>query len=218
MDGDLTDARQLEVYEIGAWLLTRLAFPGKNESEERFSRVHASLCAHALRTKYETDGEWLVSPQPIKPLYALRPQEDIDRNLRTLERRLRDRMIAARMAIGVLKEAVTGEVPNLPGLERMSINQMALLVHADAGYTEPENVETRIWRPSLPVIHLATAIQLLLQLAEPYAGPLGLEALLLDRGIIELVVRTAEYHRSVISQSRLKIDPEKLISLPLIYR
>ena len=215
MDGDLRDARQLEVYEIGAWLLTRLAFPGKNESEERLSRVHASLCAYAQRAKYETDGGWLVAPQLIKPIYALRPQWNIDHDLRTLERRLRDRMIAARMAIGFLKEAVTGEVPNLPGLERMSINQMALLVLDDTGFTEPETVESRIWRPSLPVIHLATAIQLMLQLAEPYASPLGLESLLLDRGIIELVVRTAEYHRSVIAQSRLKIDPEKLISIRL---
>ena len=80
------------------------------------------------------------------------------------------------MAIGFLKEAVTGEVPRLlAGIERMSVNQMALLVLDDAGYTEPENVEIRIWRPSLPVIHLATAIQLMLQLAEPYAGRLGLK-------------------------------------------
>jgi hypothetical protein len=215
MDGDLSDARRLEVYEIGAWLLTRLAFPGKRESQEQLSRVHASLCAYALRTKYETDGEWLVSPQPIRPIYALRPQFDIDRDLKTLQRRLRDRMIAARMAIGFLKEAVTGEIPQIPGLERMSINQMALLVLEDTGYTEPENVESRIWRPSLPVIHLATAIQLMLQLAEPYASPLGLESLLLDRGIIELVIRTAEYHRLLIVQSRLKIDPEKLINIRL---
>jgi hypothetical protein len=215
MDSNPSDTRQLEVYEIGAWLLTRLAFPGENESEERFSQVHASLCAYALRSKYETDGEWPVAPQSIKPIYALRPQGSIDRDLRTLERRLRDRMIAARMAIGFLKEAVTGEVPNLPGLERMSINQMALLVLADARYTEPENVESRIWRPSLRVIHLATAIQLMLQLAEPYASPLGLESLLLDRGIIELVIRTAEYHRLLIAQSRLKIDPQNLISIRL---
>jgi hypothetical protein len=98
----------------------------------------------------------------------------------------------------------------------MSINQMALLVLKDTGYTEPENVETRIWRPSLPVIHLATAIQVLLHLAEPLVGRLGLETLLLDRGIIELVVKTAEYHRSVILQSRVKIDPEKLINIRLI--
>jgi hypothetical protein len=92
-----------------------------------------------------------VSPQPIKPVYALRSQCDIDRDLRTLQRRLRDRMIAARMAIGFLKEAVTGEVPKLPAnIKRMSVNQMARLVLDDAGYTDPENVETRIWRPSLP--------------------------------------------------------------------
>jgi hypothetical protein len=215
MDGDLSDARQLEVYEIGAWLLTQLAFPGKHESEERLSRVYASLCAYALRTKYETDGEWLVSSQPIKPIYALRPQWDIDRDLRTLERRLRDRMIAARMAIGFLKEAVTGEVPNLPGLARLSINQMARLVLDDSGYNDPENVESRIWRPSLPVIHLATATQLLLHLAEPKTGRLGLEALLLERKAIESVVRTAEYHRSLIALSRLRIDPEELISVRL---
>jgi hypothetical protein len=215
MDGVLTGSPQPEVYEIGASLLTRLAFPGKQESEERLSRVYTSLCAYALRAKYETDGEWLVSPQPIKPIYPLRPQWDIDRDLRTFERRLRHRMIAARMAIGFLKEVVTGKVPNLPGLERMSINQMALLVLADSGDTEPENVESRIWRPSLPVIHLATAIQLLLHLVEPKTGRLGLEALLLERKAIELVVRTAEYHRSVIAQSRLRIDPEELISVRL---
>jgi hypothetical protein len=213
--GDI-NCQQIEVYEIGATLLTWLAFPGEKESEERRSRVHASLCAYALRAKYEADAEWLVSPQSIKPIYALRPQFDIDRDLKTLQRRLRDRMIAARMAIGFLKEALTGEAPKLPAsAEWMSVNQMAELVLDDAGYTEPENVETLIWRPSLPVIHLATAIQLMLQLAEPHAGRLGLEVLLLDRGIIELVVETAEYHRSVIVQSRLRLDPKKLISFRL---
>jgi hypothetical protein len=215
MDPRHVDFRRPEVYEIGARLVTWLAFPGEEESEERRGRVHASLCAYALRAKYETDPEWLVAPQPIKPIYALRPQWDIDRDLKTLERRLRDRMIAARMAIGFLKEAITGEVPKLPaGIKRMSVNQMALLVLGDAGFTDPENVESRIWRPSLPVIHLATAIQLMLQLAEPETG-LGLEVLLLDRKIIDLVVRTAEYHRSVIVQSRLQIDPEKLIRFSL---
>jgi hypothetical protein len=88
---------------------------------------------------------------------------------------------------------------------------MAKLVLDDTGYTEPENVETRIWRPSLPVIHPATALQLMLQLAEPHTGPLGLEALSLDRGIIELGIRTTECHRSLIMQSRMKVDPEKLL-------
>jgi hypothetical protein len=215
MDLGDVDFRRLEVYEVGAWLLTWLAFPGERESEEVRSRVHASLCAYALRAKYETDADWLVSPQSIKPIYALRPQFDIDRDLKTLQRRLRDRMIAARMAIGFLKEAITGEVPKLPaGIKRMSVNQMARLVLDDAGFTDPENVETRIWRPSLPVIHLATAIQVMLQRAEPITGPLGLESLLLDHGIIELVVRTAQFHETVIAQSRhLKMDPATLVRI-----
>jgi hypothetical protein len=44
----------------------------------------------------------------------------------------------------------------------------------------------------LPVIHLASALQLLLHLAEPVTGPIGLEPLLLGRSVIELLVRTAK--------------------------
>ena len=47
----------------------------------------------------------------MKPIYALRNQRDSDRYLRTAQRRLRDRMVAGRMAMGFLKEAVTGVVP-----------------------------------------------------------------------------------------------------------
>ena len=194
-------------------LLTWLAFPEESNSEETSSRVHASLCNYALRAKSQSEQEWDIAPQPIKPVYALRPQSEVNRDLRTFERRLRHRMIAGRMAIGFLKEALTGEVPK--GIRRLSVNQMARLVLADADYTDPENVESRIRRPSLPVIHIATAIQVMLQIAEPETGPLGLELLLLVPRVIELVIRTAEYHELVIAQSRLQIDPETLIRLRL---
>ena len=118
------------------------------------------------------------------------------------------------MAIGFLKEARTGEVP--PGIKRVSINELAQLVLDDVGYTEPENVETRIWRRSLPVIHLASALQLMLHLADPETGPIGLEALLLGRNVIELLICTAESHEALIAQSRhLRIAPEKLIRFRL---
>jgi hypothetical protein len=74
--------------------------PRKERTRRATGRGSRPLCAYALCAKSETDGEWLVSPQPIKPIYALRPQREIDRDLRTFERRLRDRMIAARMAFG----------------------------------------------------------------------------------------------------------------------
>jgi hypothetical protein len=62
----------------------------------------------------------------------------------------------------------------------VSINQMARLVLEDAGQTDPENVETRIWRPSLPAIHIASAVQLFLQLAASTIGKLGLETFLFN--------------------------------------
>jgi hypothetical protein len=61
-------------------------------------------------------------------------------------------MIAGRMAVAFLKEALPGQVLKLPqGLKRLSINQLSRLVLDDTRFTDPHNVETRIWRPSLPV-------------------------------------------------------------------
>jgi hypothetical protein len=82
----------------------------------------------------------------MKPIYALRRQDENDRFLRTLERQVRDRVVAGRMAIGFLKEALTGEVP--PGIKRVSINELAQLVLNDVGYTEPENDQKNLASPS----------------------------------------------------------------------
>jgi hypothetical protein len=184
MDISVVDLNRVEVYEVGASLITLLAYP--REREEVWAQVHASLCSYTLRIRSASEPDQATVPQPIKPIYAFRLEEDISRDLRTLERRMRDRMIAGRMGIGFLKEAVTGRVPE--GLTRLSINELAELVRDDAGYSEPENVEARIWRPSFPVIHLATALQVLLHLSDPQIGPIGYEALLLGRGVIELVI------------------------------
>src|SRR6202047_5537673 len=160
MDISVVDLNRVEVYEAGASLITLLAYP--REREEVWAQVHASLCSYALRIKSASEPDRATVPQPIKPVYAFRLEQDIERDLKTLERRMRDRIIAGRMGIGFLKESVTGQVPE--GLKRLSINDAAELVLDDAGDREQENVEARIWRPSLPVIHLATALQLLLHL------------------------------------------------------
>ena len=212
MDISVVDLNRVEVYEVGASLITLLAYP--REREEVWAQVHASLCSYALRIRSASEPDQTTVPQAIKPIYAFRLEQDISRDFRTLERRMRDRMIAGRMGIGFLQEAVTGRVPE--GLKRLSINELAELVRDDAGYSEPENVEARIWRPSLPVIHLATALQVLLHLSDPQIGPIGYEALLLGRGVIELVIRTAEYHRVLFTQCRsLRLDPKSLIRIRL---
>src|SRR5215469_334097 len=212
MNQFLIDLDNVEIYEAGALLITLLAYPG--EKEEVWARVHASLCSYALCTKAASEPDRQAVPQPIKPIHAFRSEEDISRDLRTLDRRMRDRIIAGRMGIGFLKEVVTRQVPE--GLKRLSINELAELVLEDAGYSEPENVETRIWRPSLPVIHLATAFRLLLQPGEPESRPIGYKALLLDRNVIERLIHTAEDHRTLFMHSRsLRLDPQSLIRISL---
>ena len=106
--------------------------------------------------------------------------------------------------------------PLAAGPSRVSINQLARLVIDDTGQTDLENVETRIWRQSLPVIHIASAFQVFLQLAEPGMGKLDLETFLFNRGAIECVVRGAEFHASIIAHSpHLPIDPARLIRVRL---
>jgi hypothetical protein len=120
------------------------------------------------------------------------------------------------MAIAFLKEALPGHPLTLPaGMKRLSINQLTELVLDQ--FPGSDNVETRIWRPSLPVIHLCSTVQIFLSQLEPEIGPVASEALLLDRNAIELVIRTAEYHETVLAQSRhLRIDPDKVIRIRIV--
>ena len=213
MTAHVIDLHRFTVYEAGAVLISLLAFPGDSEEEIR-AAAHASLCHHALRAVCEFAPDWALHPQPIKPLYALRTSHEVRKDLRTLQRRLRDRMAAGRMAIGFLRVAISD--PTTKPAQRVSINQMARLVLEDTGQTDPDNVETRVWRPSLPVIHIASAIQLFLQLAAPTIGRLGLETFLFNRWVIECVVEAAEYHASIIAKTKgLAIDPARLITIRL---
>jgi hypothetical protein len=206
------DFAQFEVFEVGADLLTLLAYPEPN-SEQRRAALHASLCALAVRAMYPLDSESARQPQPIKPIYAFRTQSEINRDLRTMKRRHRDRMIAGRMAIAFLQKA-HGITPKLPGpAERLSINTLSALVVEDAGYADAENVETRIWRPSLPVIHIAAAIQVLLS-----ASPVPIHAgdLVNNRHVIEWVVRASEEYEGLFARSRYRgIDASRLIRIRL---
>ena len=215
MTAHLIDFQRLAVYEAGALLVTLLAFP--EASDQMRGDVHASLCNYALRIKSAIEPDCATLPQPIKPLYALRSERDCNRDLRPLLRRVRDRMIAGRMAVAFLTGALPGQVLKLPqGLTRLSINQLSRLVLDDTGFTDPHNVETRIWRPSLPVVHLASAIQVFLKLTEADIPNVGLEALLLNRTMIELVIKGAAYHETLRAQSRhLRFDPEKMIRIRL---
>src|SRR5258708_855628 len=110
---DITlDFNKTEVYEAGAILVSVLAYPQEGHSGRRVE-AHRALCAIALRERAAEDEAWAESPQPIKPLYILSDRE-IDAGLKTLKRRLRDRMVAGRMAMVYLKDVVANGRWRLP--------------------------------------------------------------------------------------------------------
>jgi hypothetical protein len=118
------DFNRLDVYEAGAVLLTLLAYPRENKQEdEQRGRLHESLCACALRARYETDPDWATSPQLVKPIYAFQSKTACNRGLKQFKRRLRDRMIAARMAYPFLKEAETGRATRAPHQYKTALDQ-----------------------------------------------------------------------------------------------
>ena len=119
------------------------------------------------------------------------------------------------MATGFIQEVGLGTVPKLPpGVKRLSINEMAKLVQDDAGYSDAGNVETRIWRESLPVVHLAAAMSVVMN-NEIGEDAIHLLELMLDRAALEKIIVEAERYEGMLSQSRLKLDSGKLVKVRL---
>jgi hypothetical protein len=53
-----------------------------------------------------------------------------------------------RIAVPFLQEVELGKRPKLPkSIKRQSLNEMAAFVAGEAGQSEPQNVESQVWRP-----------------------------------------------------------------------
>ena len=216
------DLDRQPIYEIGAALVTILTFSEAGDTDDDRGDVHAALCKWALHSRAISDSEWAGKPLLIKPIYMLLTDDQVDRQLRTLNRRFRDRMIAARMVMPFLKQTHSGELPKLdPPLKRLTINKMAERVLPISGQTEPGNVKSRVWRPSLPVLHLAAATEVVRQLLERHANiVLGYEHLLWETGVIAWILREAQIFEGLMEKAtsarELRVDPAKLIRLRLV--
>jgi hypothetical protein len=100
------------------------------------------------------------------------------------------------MSIPYLQQA-HGLTPTLPpGMARWSINELSALVLDDANQSDPGNVETRIWRSSLPVIHLAAAVAVAISEGERTGHPhTSYGDILCNKNLIEEIISRAEMPR-----------------------
>jgi hypothetical protein len=204
-----------ETYERGAALLVTLAYPGPDDAGRNF-QLYLSLCGNALwRLHMDDPDDW--TPIIVKPQYVFRDRETIDRDVSFIARRLGERMVAGRMAVPFFWRIKLGDAMVLPNeIKRLSINQMAEFVLDDAELADPDNVEKRFWRPSLPVIHLATAAVVVCQQRMKAGQSLKLESFLFNRELIEEVVSQAdEFATLVRSDPKFPAKFEELIRFRL---
>jgi hypothetical protein len=206
------NARSQTLFECGAAILALLAFPSASDPER--AQIAASLCASHLRAMFEDAGD---PDEFVKVKYAFRDLKTIKEDLKKLDRLVRDRMVAANVAIAFLQNAV-GHRPNLPSsVKRLSINQLAQWVMEEANQSVPENFETRVWRPSLPVIHLAAAVAVAINDRERMGEERTSYGNLIadDEFMVNVLTNTKEYE-IIIKNSELPIDAEKLVSIQLV--
>jgi hypothetical protein len=210
------DFERNEVIECGAMLLALIAYPEDDANETRRCNSFGSLCAFALRARYENTAEENV-PQSMKPIYAFRSETTVEREVKALQRLLRDRMVAAKMAIVCLKALVQGSDFEPPkGLKRLSLNQLSEFVLTDAGQQDAGNVETRIWRRSRPVVHLAAATAVVIDQLERAGRKIDFRHFLTERSIVEAVVRHAkEYEPLVAACPQLRVSGDELVQVRL---
>jgi hypothetical protein len=204
-------ARNQTFFECGAALLALLAFPSVTDAER--AEIAASLCSAHLRAKFEESGD---ANELVKAKYAFRDGRTIRKDLKTIDRLVRDRMVAAKVAMALLQRSV-GHRPKLPSsMKRLSLNQLAELVMGEANQSSPENFETRVWRPSLPVIHLAAAVAVAINDREQMGEKrTSYGNLIADVEFMFNVLRYTKEHEIIIKNNKLPINAKKLVSIQL---
>jgi hypothetical protein len=206
------DSKNQSLFECGAALLALLAFPSSTDAE--WAEIAASLCSAHLRAKFNEAGN---PEELVKAKYAFRDEQTIRKDLKKLDRLVRDRMVAAHVAIALLQNAI-GHRPNLPrDMKRLSLNQLSEFAMRQAKQSIPENFETRIWRASLPVIHLAAAVAVAVNDRESLgAKRTSYGNLIADVEFVAKVLKYTKENEIIIKTNKLPIKSEKLVSIRLV--
>ena len=210
---------RLPAYEAGAVLFSYLAYPepGVGDDAQR-ADARAALCNRALHAIGNEDENWRWSVQSLAPAYLLMSDREVARVLRRFDRLIEDRLTAARMAIPFLQEAETGAPAKVP--ERStpgSIAQMAEFVLPGTTENDPVNVRSRIWSPSLPVLHIAVATEIAFSLALKANVPkLAATDLVRSPDLIRFVVSEAEKYEVLLTLApKLELALERLVRFRL---
>jgi len=185
-------------------------------SSQRQAELYASLCSLAVRARYCGDPED-VTPITATPQEIFRDIKVLRRDIGYVKKRIGERMVAGRMAVPFLLAAELGyTLPLPPPIKRLSLNEMAAFVLPDAGWSDPNNVERRIWRPSAPVIHLAAVMAVVGQERIRSGMQTSLELILRSADFVGATIQRAQLFADLIHKApKFPAEADRLIRLTL---
>jgi len=218
------DANRSEPFEIGAQIIALLAFPGADEEARRL-RVEGAMCSEVIALGCSEDPAGASVLRARYPHYAKRVQRA---SLASLDSRLKKAMLAGWMALGFIEDGATGMPPKLPAdMTNMSVSSLARRISRQIGLDDDvtyENyedaikaMERRVWRRWHPILHLASAYQVVARIhsgEEP-----GLAFNIDNEAFHEAVIGLAQVHGKIIrAHPRLKKVAEVLVDIDWLNR
>ena len=199
-------------FEAGAILLSELAYPEPDADALR-QTAQKAICYAAIMQAAEND-DWAWSKQFLCPAYICRPPPRVKPTIESIKRRLNHRLAVGRMGAMLLEgppdERKIDEIPLLElldksrsldyGYRRISKNKATDEVRSDAyqGYTS--NFKSRILKPSIPVFHLAIALDFY------YDIDIGKNRSHLWRNILKEIMLEPHFTERMIGEAEIATD------------
>jgi hypothetical protein len=205
-------------FEATAAVLAAIAWPEDLPDGKRLAVAQAALVGHLMRAAASADPEWAWRPQLLKPGYLLIGAGEVARSVRVTSKRLKEALIAARAARPFVAEVLTGAKPPLPrAVTRLTLNAVIPAAMDEYDETDPHNFEQRVFRRTLPVLHLALALEMAIGAAEEAAGrPPSLEEVLIGDGVPALLVNRAEaLEAALLSIRQFTVPAERQLQVRL---
>lgn len=168
-------------YLAAARLLSVLAYPPESASDQDWRKAELTYCRAILFARQQLDPGWADREQMIVPAHLLVPTRRLDEKLGKIMKLNNDRMAAAQVASPFFVEAerLAKSAPASPRREKTLESEILRTISEEEDRVawleqrglEPKarfpkddhNFARRVFRPSLPVIHIAMATAIMIE-------------------------------------------------------
>ena len=190
-------------------VLALLAYPDSEPKRRRLEATLNELTLAALTVQRPDDEFPALDDDEVQLSEpSVRDQVDIKRTWNRLDQRMR----VAQMFRPFVKERLRGDLPELPqGLRRYSFNELSRYV-TSRDEDEAHNFEKRWFRSTLPVLHLAIALDLVSAVQFKEEKKVRFNVHDADF-ILEVVLQSLWLEEFVIDNELYSVIPAELIRL-----